>query len=294
MDRTPTDDTEETEDDTPAPAPFRVRDVFAFRRRSEPEPVEDAEPEVPPMPAAPPTVPAQPGHGGGRLPAWWEPKKDIPATPAPGGIKWINGVPHHVPAPKPKECEHPNPHAVHARPTGKLVAYWCEDCETQLDVPEDYDELSDLEDQDADDDGDEDGEVPASIRRRWSLRGSGKKTYTRPTYGPSTPEAKQSLVGWWTGRSAQSRWLLYNGVALGAGFALGVPQFFTDEVAYLVATYDSWTAFYVVVWYGVALGIWMWDFRTRNWLPPFALAARIPLISMVVGALLYGTPSLPA
>ncbi|MFE4796194.1 hypothetical protein ACFRFL_14020 [Streptomyces sp. NPDC056708] len=294
MDRSPTDD--ETEDEAPAKTSFRVRDVFAFRRPAKAEADEVTEPEIPPMPAEAPTVPAQPVSGGGRLPAWWEPKKDIPASPGGDGLKWINGVPHHVPAPKPKECEHPNPHAVHARPTGKLVAYWCEDCETQLDVPEDYDELDELDDidkEDGDEDGEE-GEVPTSIRRRWSVRGSGKKNYTRPKYRGDTNTEKKSLIDAWTGMRPVTRHGLYNGAALALGFSLGVPQFFTHEVAYLVATYDSWTDFYVALWYVVAIGIWVIDHRTRNWLPPFALAGRMPLVSMIVGSLLYGTASLPS
>ncbi|WP_434593364.1 hypothetical protein [Streptomyces sp. A5-4] len=274
------------------------------------DPADDEPDDQDPEPDPAPTVPAQPQalRVGDRAPNWWDPKPVIVADDpddddaarrraAAGSIKWINGVPHHVPPPEPvKDCEHPNPHAVRAQPSDQLVAYWCEDCETQLPVPDDYDELDDVEKEDNEDGEDEEGEdgVPAAIRRRWSLRGSGQKTYARPGYLKAKPAPKQSLVGWWTGRSTQSRWLLYNGAALAGGFALGVPQFFTAEVAYLDATYDSWTEFYVVIWYGVALGIWMWDYRTRRWLPPFALVARIPLISMIVGSLLYGTPSLPA
>ena len=71
---------------------------------------------------------------------------------------------------------------------------------------------------------------------------------------------------------------------------MGVPQFFTHETAYLVHTYGSWTSFYVVIWYGVAAGIWVIDHRTRDWLPPFALLGRMPLVSLVVGVLLYGNP----
>ena len=72
---------------------------------------------------------------------------------------------------------------------------------------------------------------------------------------------------------------------------MGIPQFFTAEVAYLAASYDSWTDFHVCVWYGVALGVWMCDHHARNWWPLFAWAARVPLVSMIIGALLYGTPA---
>ncbi|MFH8577171.1 hypothetical protein [Streptomyces zaomyceticus] len=217
-------------------------------------------------------------------------------------------VPDAKPKPKPKAaparpsgkpCEHPEPHEVRNKLTGQLLAFWCADCETQLEVPDDYDELADVTDEE-DGDGGEAGEhgkpvdkVPPSIRQRWgqSLRGNGPKSYSRPVYGKDSAEQKKSLIDAWTGMSRKTRHLLYNGSALGAGFVMGVPQFFTDEVAYLVDTYSSWTDFYVCVWYGVAVGIWVLDHRTRGWFPVFSWITRIPLVSMIVGALLYGNPA---
>ncbi|MGW3691901.1 hypothetical protein [Streptomyces sp. NPDC005125] len=181
----------------------------------------------------------------------------------------------------------PHPHAVHASLTGELVVYWCEDCETQLPVPDG------MEDDDEEDEegGEEDvDKVPARIRRGWSMRGSGKRVYSRPTYNRGK-SPKNSLIEAWTGMRPLTRHGLYKGGALALGFSLGVPQFFTAETAYLAATYDSWTDFYVCIWYSVAVAIWMFDQRTRNWLPPVALAARVPLVSMIVGVLLYGTPA---
>lgn len=245
----------DTPAEPPAPDPTAAPDEAPEPLEDAPEPQQEApEPREIPEPRGPATVPAQADklRIGDRMPDWWAPKPVIVAE---------------------EDAEPPTGPVETTEPVEKVT-------------PDD--------DQDDEGDEDEDEEKPATPskpRRRW-LHGSGKKTYSRPTYG-STPEAKQSLMGWWTGRSAQSRWLLYNGTALAAGFALGVPQFFTAEVAYLDATYDSWTDFYVCVWYGVAVGIWAFDYRTRNWLPPFALACRIPLVSMVVGALLYGSPVTP-
>ncbi|MFB8347970.1 hypothetical protein [Streptomyces niveus] len=311
--------------------PFRVRDVFAFGRSTKTDANKDAEPEGDEEPSAPsapaelPTIRTRPTARVGRagradghqVPDWWDPEKDIIAAkpcehPNPRmarlgstGTLYPSWCPDcatalhgDVPGYKPlarvptstKACAHPDPHAVRSRPNNQLVAFWCADCETQLPVPDDYDELDDEDNEEADDEsGQGPDKVPAKIRGSWSLRGNGKRAYARPRY--SKPVEKKSLVEWWTGRDLASRWLLYNGSALAAGFALGVPQFFTAEVAYLVATYDSWTAFYVAIWYGVAAGVWVWDYRSRTWFPPFALAARIPLISMIVGSLLYGTTS---
>lgn len=325
MDRSPTDDM--TEDD--APAPFRARDVFTFRRpKSEdaPETEQTKETEEAPEPAPVATVPEQPKtlRIGERAPDWWAPKPVLTGGcehPNPRTFRiegsdqpipfWCpdckadlqpdipdDEPPAGVPMPA-KECEHPTPHEVRNKVTGQLVAYWCADCETQLGVPDDYDELADVTDGDGEEgdggEGDEDGKpvdkVPASIRHRWSMRGNGKKTYARPVYGKTSDERKKSGIEAWTGLPKKTRHLLYNGTALGAGFWIGVPQFFTAEVAYLVDTYGSWTDFYVCIWYGVAAGIWVIDYRTRNWFPPFALAARIPLVSMIVGVLLYGNPA---
>ncbi|MFF1834183.1 hypothetical protein ACFVXE_08250 [Streptomyces sp. NPDC058231] len=222
------------------------------------------------------TVPTQPVRGGDRLPNWWEPKRDV--------VDLDKHAPEEAP------CEHPHPHAVHARPTGELVAYWCADCDTQLPVPEDMED-DEYDEEEGDDEGEEGvDKVPARIRRGWSMRGSGKRVYSRPTYNCGK-SPKQSLIEAWTGMRPLTRHGLYNGGALALGFSLGVPQFFTAETAYLVATYDSWTDFYVCVWYGVAVAIWMLDQRTRNWLPAFALVARVPLVSVIVGVLLYGNPA---
>lgn len=231
------------------------------------------------VPDAEDSRPDEPVRGGGRLPAWWEPKGDLTDVDK-------EALPP-VPAPRRTDeepCEHPNPHAVHARPTGELVAYWCEDCATQLEVPYEADG--------GEEGGEEGDEVPAKLRERWRRRGSAARIYQRPTYCDNKPAPKQSLIQWWLGLDAPTRWLLYNGTALGAGFYLGVPQFCKAETAYLVDTYGSWTDWHVVIWYGVALAIWALDHRTRGWFPPFALAARVPLVSMVIGTLLYGSTDL--
>ena len=122
------------------------------------------------------------------------------------------------------------------------------------------------------------------------LYGSGKKQYARPVYAQRSAP-KQSLLEWWGSMRPTTRHGLYNGAALGIGLWVGVPQFFTAEVAHLVTTYHSWTAFYVWFWYFVAASIWALDYKSRSWLPPLAFLARVPLVSMIIGALLYGGPA---
>ncbi|WP_327123712.1 hypothetical protein [Streptomyces sp. NBC_01727] len=205
------------------------------------------------------TIPAQPVRGGGRLPDWWEPKRDV--------VDVDDDVTKEDPEENADEGE-----------------------ERSAD-DEDLDDVESDEDEDGEgDSGEKYEKKPAPGRRRRGLHGSGKRMYSRPTYGKSR-SPKQSLLEAWAGMRPTTRHGLYNGTALALGFGLGVPQFFTAETAYLVATHDSWTDFYVCVWYGVAVAIWMLDQRTRNWLPVFALIARVPLVSVIVGVLLYGTPA---
>lgn len=250
---------------------------------------DDAEPQPEPEPTAAPAA-AAPGRRGDRLPDWWAPKPELGADAAGEGTPT---------APPAKECQHLNPHAVRAHPTGQLVAYWCLDCDTQMTVPDDYDELDDITGDEDGDDGGEGGEerrivdkVPAAIRQHWEqFCGTGSKSYSRPAYPTQLASPKKSLIDAWAGMSPKLKHLLYNGTALGVGFWFGVPQWFTAEVAYLAATYDSWTDFYVCIWYGVAGAVWALDHRTRRWFPLFAWGARIPLVSMITGVLLYGIPA---
>lgn len=217
---------------------------------------DDDEPEAQPAPVQPaqaaPVAPAQPVRGGAGMVDWWAARN--------AGVN-----------------ENDEPEASTAAVTSTAG---------EFDFPEEFDELDEDGGEEESGGGDK---APSTIRSRWGLYGSGKKTYNRPVYA-TTPSPKTSLIEAWGGMTPKTRHLLYNGAALGAGFYIGVPQFFTAQVAYLVATYDSWTDFYVAIWYGAIAGIWVFDHRTRNWFPPFALAARIPLVSMIVGALLYGTP----
>jgi hypothetical protein len=203
-------------------------------------------------------APAEPVRGGARLPHWREPKKpltlDAPAEPT-----------------------------LPRRPAATLV---------DDELPDDTDEdLVDADDEDDQDGEDDEGGKP---RRRFGRRSGARRIYARPTYLDSRPSPKQSALQWWLGLSAPARWGLYNGTAAAAGFALHVVQFFHAETAYLVAQHHSWTNPYVCIWYGVAAGLWVFDYKTRAFWPLFALAARIPLASAVVGVLLYGSTDLPS
>jgi hypothetical protein len=204
--------------------------------------------------AADAPAPAEPVRGGARLPHWREPKKPLPV-------------------------DAPDTPAGPRRAAATVV---------DDELPDDADE--DLVDADDDADSDENGKPS----RRFGRASSARRIYARPTYLDSRPSPKQSVLQWWLGMSGPARWGLYNGTAAAAGFALHVVQFFHAETVYLVAHHHSWTDPYVCIWYGVAVGLWVFDYKTRSFWPMFALAARIPLISAVVGVLLYGSTDLPS
>ncbi|QKW06982.1 hypothetical protein HUT18_11800 [Streptomyces sp. NA04227] len=234
-------------------------------------------------PASADTVP-DPRSGAARLPDWWSLKKpplDAGEPPVPGTSTTKDEGGGEATATK--NCDHPTPHAVHSQTTGEVVAYWCQECAMQLEAPDGSDE----------DEAEDGSAIPAWLRKKWRRKHTGPpRVYQRPAYLDSKPAPKQSLIQWWLGLEAPKRWALYNGTALAAGFFFGIPQYFTAETAYLVHTYGSWTDRHVCLWYGVAVGVWALDNRTRGWFPLFALAGRIPLISMVVGTLLYGSTDL--
>lgn len=200
-------------------------------------------------------APAEPIRGGARLPHWREPKKPL-TLDAPAD---------------------PEP----SRRTATTVV----DDELPDDTDEDLDDADEQDDQEGDE---------GKQRRRFGRRSGARRIYARPTYLDNRPSPKQSVLQWWLGISAPARWGLYNGTAAAAGFALHVVQFFHAETAYLVAQHHSWTNPYVCIWYGVAAGLWVFDYKTRAFWPLFALAARIPLVSAVVGVLLYGSTDLPS
>ncbi|MYX37821.1 MULTISPECIES: hypothetical protein [unclassified Streptomyces] len=134
-----------------------------------------------------------------------------------------------------------------------------------------------------DEDEGEDGDEEEKRRPRQQRR--------PPFAAPGVPKRRKSLVASVRTMPGHQRWAIYNGAALGLGFAFGLPQFFTAETAYLVATSSSWADLNCLFWYAVTAGIAWLDWRTRGWWPGLALLLRVPAVSLVVGVLLYGDPT---
>ncbi|WTW95444.1 hypothetical protein OG216_19575 [Streptomycetaceae bacterium NBC_01309] len=226
---------------------------------------------------APEAASAPPVRGGGRLPAWWQPVKPILAADddqaeADGQVEEDAEKRFDDPADGGGEDED---------------RWWLPEEEdvSAGEEPADGAEQADEDDSDAEDD------VPTAPRRRWGMHGTGKRMYARPSYYSGDFAPRRSLIEAWAGLRPVTRHGLYNGSALGLGLYLGVPQFVTQQTAATVAACDSWTDARVVACYFVVSGVWMFDYSTRHWLPPFALAARMPLVSLIVGLLLYGNPA---
>jgi hypothetical protein len=188
-----------------------------------------------------------------------------------------------APPPEPATDEEPPAHAAEPTHSAERIPPWRNGPKRDLtnhDHPED---------EQPDDEEEYEDDEPETPRRRWNPRGSG--THTRPTWRQTRPVPRQTPAEWWRHIPARNRWALYNGAAIGAGCALHLPQWVTAETAYLVATYHSWTDIHVYTWYCLAALVWACDHQTRTWHWLLALPARIPLVSIVVGVLLYGAPN---
>lgn len=308
------------DDEAPAEGrAFRVRDVFQFGRPAtylEPEGEHEQAPAaaaVPPLPAESAVVPrARVGReatqGGHRVPDWWDQDKTLRVSAAGGDDTG---------------CTHPNPRTVRVGTSDQYVPYWCPDCKSTLTLtvtdsapapakaptgPAAPDPAQDKEDQEGGEpgpDGEEDqaegageeGVVPEQTGRlaRWrpALQRAVESGY-RPAPYEVRPAPRQSVAEWWRSLDATRRWMLYNAAPLAAGFALHIPQAVTSRTAYVVTTYHSWSDVHVVTCYVIAAVVWVVDHASRRWPFLFALILRVPLASLVIGALLYGNADNPS
>ncbi|MFE9391684.1 hypothetical protein [Streptomyces sp. NPDC006784] len=177
---------------------------------------------------------------------WW----DKPLEPTPG----VPGVP---PVPIPQMCTHPQPHPVHAQPTNELVAYWCADCGTQLDVPE-----------------------PAREPRR-----------RLPAIKTGAVDQRAEQVRQHLHVEHRTWVLLYNGSAAGLGWAFGLVDLFGGWITGCGRDYSVTTALLLGSGIVVLLGQVL-DRRTRGWWGPLPWICRAPLASAVLALGLYAPASL--
>lgn len=114
------------------------------------------------------------------------------------------------------------------------------------------------------------------------------KPRRRPAYRrPAQHAPRQSLLDAWDNVPPRLRWLAYHATAAGTGWALGWVDWGTDTAAWYAAGHWSSPSGFVLYGLGAcALALYR---RARWWAWPFAWAAAIPVSSVVLGALLYGT-----
>lgn len=114
--------------------------------------------------------------------------------------------------------------------------------------------------------------APAAPRTAWDSR-------------PAAP--RQSLAEAWDRVPYRLKWLAYHATAVGAGWRIGLVGWATHTAAWFAA--GRWTSAQAFVLYGLGACVIALYRRSRGWAWPAAWAAVIPLSSVVVGVLLYGT-----
>lgn len=209
--------------------------------------------------------------------------------------------------------EQPAPAAQPAsrRPSWMRIPDWRTGEHVDLDKKDD-DPAEDAEDQDADEDdpdaddtdgdgdGDEDEEQPDSggtadaqprsrsrTRKTAPPRTRRSRSRTAPRAGLDVELPRRSLLDAYDAIPPRIRWLNLHLSAAAAGYALGWVDYSTRTYAWIAqhGLLNLSTAF----WCAVAVGCELLRRRARNlWLPARWLAA-VPIASIVVGTLLYGT-----
>lgn len=123
-----------------------------------------------------------------------------------------------------------------------------------------------------------------------------KKPKKRRRAQPTTPRAavdtrptdpRQSLTDAWDRVPHRLKWLASHATAAAAGWQLGIVDWGTHTAAWYAA--GHWTSPSAWVLYGIGGCCIALYRRARNWAWPVAWAASIPVSSVVVGVLLYGT-----
>lgn len=112
----------------------------------------------------------------------------------------------------------------------------------------------------------------------------------RPRTTPRTEQQadpRQSLLDAWDRTPRRIRWLARHATAAVPGWWLGWVDWGTDTAAWYAA--GHWTSSSAFVLYGLGGVVLALYRRSRAWAWPAAWAATIPVSSVVLGVLLYGT-----
>lgn len=130
--------------------------------------------------------------------------------------------------------------------------------------------------------------LPGPVAKQPAVRAPKQPSRQRPAYRkPVRPAPRKSLADAWDGTPPRLRWLAYHATAAAAGWWLGWVDWGTDTAAWYAA--GHWTSSSAWVLYGLGGCALALHRRSRAWAWPFAWAATIPVSSVVLGVLLYGT-----
>lgn len=109
----------------------------------------------------------------------------------------------------------------------------------------------------------------------------------RTAFDTQINDPRQSLLDAWQHIPPRLKWLGHHTTAAAAGWPLGWVAWGTDTAAWFAAGHAiSPSAFALYALGACALSL---DRRSRAWAWPIAWAAAIPVSSVTVGVLLYGT-----
>lgn len=130
--------------------------------------------------------------------------------------------------------------------------------------------------------------LPGPVAKQPAVKAPKTPSRQRPAYRkPAQPAPRKSLADALDGTPPRLRWLAYHGTAAGAGWSFGWADWATDTAAWYAA--GHWVTPSAFVLYGLGGCVLALYRRSRWWAWPFAWAAAIPVSSVVVGVLLYGT-----
>ncbi|MEV6102635.1 hypothetical protein [Nocardia sp. NPDC051981] len=309
-----------------------MRDVFQFRRPAAPETdeepaAEETPPVPPPMPADPPTIPAARVGRAARtdnhhVPDWWEQDKTQLTTPRPAadGVKWINGVPHDVPAPAPQPAAEQTAEAEPKRTSaegkcghasllslrdeadqgdGEVIARLCLDCNLRLPAT-DPGPKPDCEHEQRLEARSESGKLISYVcaaegcGARLSIEEvhgrAGKWLRATGRYYPRIPNPLSPKVTddgeTRPALSPGTLRLLANAGAAGAGYWLGLVPLIGRAIEECGRATSIGGA--LTLGGGVVLVVaHVWDRKTRHWNPLLAWVVRIPLASAITALALY-------
>lgn len=112
----------------------------------------------------------------------------------------------------------------------------------------------------------------------------------RTAWDSRPPSPRQSLLDAVDRIPYRLKWLAYHGSAAYLGWSVGLVGWVTYVTAWIADT--GLIGVQAFFWYGAAACTFLFHHRTRRWWWPVAWLTAVPASSVVVGVLLYGTPSL--